>query len=246
MGARKKWNVGGERKHVCEVKWKGCSPSDNTWEPLTNLVGFEGEIANINKKCEQAHVRQPINIARSSAKKKADKRAKKEQEELRVCKEKLKKDRDALSNEVSGAKEGTDASVLEGKRKKMQREIVSINRQIDLSDSSDEHDEHDEDDKDDEDDEKDVEVLDVDDDDDDDDDDNDSDADDDKDKKQPSKRLKKEDKKKDNKNTRQKRSPMWQCYDSDGRCTLPSAHDPSKPCGKKAPLGEALVVSGHM
>ena len=41
-GAWKKWNVGNERKHVHEVKWKGHSPSDNTWEPLTNLVGFEG------------------------------------------------------------------------------------------------------------------------------------------------------------------------------------------------------------
>ena len=205
-GAQKKWNVGAERKHVHEVKWKGHSPSDNAWEPLTNLVGFEGEIANINKKHEQAHVKQPINIARTSAKKKADKRAKKEQEELRVCKEQLKKDKDTLSNEISGAKEGTDVSVLEGKRKKMQKEIVSVNRQIDLSDSSDEHDEHDKDDKDDEDNKDDVEVLDV--DDDDDDDDKDSDADDDEDKKKPSKHLKKEDKEKDNKNTRQKRSPM--------------------------------------
>ena len=76
-------------------------------------------------------------------------------------------------------------------------------------------------------------MLDV--DDDDDDDDNDSDADDDEDKKKPAKRLKKEDKKKDNKNTRQKHSAMWQCYDDDGCCILPSAHDPSKPC-RKYPL----------
>ena len=111
MGARKKWNVGNKRKHVHEVEWRGCSPSNNAWEPLTNLVGFEGEIANINKKCEQAHMKQPINIARTSAKKKADERAKKEQEELRVCKEQLKKDKDMLSNEIAGAKEGTDVSV---------------------------------------------------------------------------------------------------------------------------------------
>ena len=82
---------------------------------------FEGEIANIHKKHEQAYVKQPINIARTSAKKKADERAKKEQEELRVCKEQLKKDKDKLSNEIAGAKEETDVSVLKGKREKMQR-----------------------------------------------------------------------------------------------------------------------------
>ena len=37
-------------------------------------------------------MKQPINIARTSAKKKADERAKKKQEELRVCKEQFKKD----------------------------------------------------------------------------------------------------------------------------------------------------------
>ena len=101
-------NAGGEPNYVYEVKWAGYPASANTWEPASNLVGWESDMKNIDEKFTFRSTQSSISVkgAALAAREAAAKQKQIELKDRRDRLQRMKRRRAARSGSDDG--EGDD------------------------------------------------------------------------------------------------------------------------------------------